>query len=374
MDFIDLGRQYDVIKEAVDSRIQKVIRSRQFIMGPEVVELEERLAKFTGRKYCLTCSSGTDALQIPLMAYELTKQDAVFVPSFTFFASAESVNLAGGTPVFVDIDSTFNMSVESLEKEIERVLTEGKLKPKGIIPVDLFGRSANYDAILPIAEKYGLFVLEDAAQGFGGSLHGKRNGAFGDVSATSFFPAKPLGCYGDGGAIFTDDDELYKTMKSIRVHGSGSYRYDNVRMGMNGRMDTLQAAVVLAKLDVFEEELGKRQVVASWYAEELKDEFIVPETDPEYFSSWAQYTVRAKDEAERTRIIAGMKEKGIPVMVYYPIPLHEQTAYKNLGYGDVKLPYCSAVSKRVFSLPMHPYLKREEVKYICDTLKSVARK
>ena len=373
MDFIDLGRQYDVIKEAVDSRIQKVIRSRQFIMGPEVVELEERLAKFTGRKYCLTCSSGTDALQIPLMAYELTKQDAVFVPSFTFFASAESVNLAGGTPVFVDIDSTFNMSVESLEKEIERVLTEGKLKPKGIIPVDLFGRSANYDAILPIAEKYGLFVLEDAAQGFGGSLHGKRNGAFGDVSATSFFPAKPLGCYGDGGAIFTDDDELYKTMKSIRVHGSGSYRYDNVRMGMNGRMDTLQAAVVLAKLDVFEEELGKRQVVASWYAEELKDEFIVPEMDPEYFSSWAQYTVRAKDEAERTRIIAGMKEKGIPVMVYYPIPLHEQTAYKNLGYGDVKLPYCSAVSKRVFSLPMHPYLKREEVKYICDTLKSVVR-
>ncbi|KAI4443533.1 DegT/DnrJ/EryC1/StrS family aminotransferase [Schaedlerella arabinosiphila] len=371
MEFIDLSRQYDVIKKEIDAGIKNVIESRHFIMGPEVAELEERLAEFVGRKYCLTSSSGTDALQIPLMTYELSKEDAVFVPSFTFFASAESVNLAGATPVFVDIDSSFNMSVDSLEMEIRRVLDEGNLKPKGIIPVDLFGRSANYDAILPIAEKYDLFVLEDAAQGFGGSLHGKRNGAFGNVSITSFFPAKPLGCYGDGGAIFTDDEELYKKMKSIRVHGMGANRYDNIRLGMNGRLDTLQAAIVLAKLDIFEDELEARQQVASWYTEELKDTFVVPETDLEYYSAWAQYTLRAENEGKRNKIINGMREKDIPVMIYYPIPLHEQTAYKNLGYSGVKLPYCSMVSKQVFSVPMHPYLKYDEVRLICDALKSI---
>lgn len=371
MEFVDLGRQYEIIKEKVDEGIKKVVDSRHFIMGSEIIELEERLAKFTGRRYCLTCGSGTEALQIPLMAYEMKKTDAVFVPSFTFFASAESVNLAGATPVFVDIDSTFNMSIESLEKEIQRVLHEGKLMPKGIIPVDLFGRSANYDKILAVAKKYDLFVLEDAAQGFGGSLHGKRNGSFGNVSATSFFPAKPLGCYGDGGAIFTDDEELFKKMKSIRAHGSGNDRYDNIRIGLNGRMDTIQAAVVLAKLDIFEDELEARQMVAGWYTEELKDCLTVPETDSEYFSAWAQYTVLASDIQQRNKIIAEMKAKSIPVMIYYPIPLHKQTAYKNLDYGDVELPYCSAVAKRVFSLPMHPYLKQKEVKYICDSLKSI---
>ena len=371
MEFIDLGRQYEVIKDKIDEGIRRVVGSHRFIMGPEVLELEDRLAKFVGRKYCLTCASGTDALQIPLMAYELTKTDAVFVPSFTFFASAESVNLAGGTPVFVDIDSTFNMSPESLENEIKRILSEGKLNPKGVIPVDLFGRSADYDAILPIAKKYNLFVLEDAAQGFGGSLHGKRNGAFGDVSATSFFPAKPLGCYGDGGAIFTDNEELYDVMKSIRVHGMGSERYDNVRMGMNGRMDTIQAAVILAKLDIFEDELESRQKVAQQYTKELKGSFIVPETDSEYYSAWAQYTIRAKNENERGRIIARLKEKDIPVMIYYPIPLHEQTVYKKLGYGYISLPNSSQASRQVFSIPMHPYLKEEEINTICDTLVNV---
>ena len=371
MDFIDLGRQYEVIKDEINAGIQKVLESRRFIMGQEVAELEKRLAGFAGREYCLTCGSGTDALQISLMAYDLTKQDAVFVPSFTFFASAETISLAGATAVFVDIDSDFNMSPVSLENEIKRVLEEGKLTPRGIVPVDLFGRSADYDAILPIAEKYGLFVIEDAAQGFGGSLHGKRNGSFGEISATSFFPAKPLGCYGDGGAIFTDDADLYEKMKSIRVHGSGSDRYDNIRLGVNGRMDTIQAAVVLAKLDIFEDELKARQDVASWYNEELKDSFIVPAIDEEYFSAWAQYTVRAKDEEERAKLIAGMKEKGIPVMIYYPIPLHEQTAYRNLGYGDIKLPVCEEAARQVFSLPMHPYLTHEEVKFICDSLKSI---
>ncbi len=372
MNFIDLGRQYECIKEKVDAGIKNVVESQHYIMGPEVKELEEQLAKFAGSKYCLTCSSGTEALIIPLMAYKLEKTDAVFVPSFTFFASAESINLAGGTPVFVDSDRTYNMDPESLKREIARVKAEGKLNPRGLIIVDLFGRSANYDELLPIAEENGLFVLEDAAQGFGGSLHGKRNGSFGDVAATSFFPAKPLGCYGDGGAIFTDNEELYNVMHSIRVHGQGSDKYDNVRLGLNGRMDTIQCAVVLAKLTVFEDELKARQDVADWYDKYLDASFDRPLRDKEYFSAWAQYTVLAKDEEQRSKIVAGMKEKDIPVMIYYPIPLHQQTAYKNLGYGDVSLPYCESVAKRVFSLPMHPYLKEEEVKQICEALNSVA--
>lgn len=372
MNFIDLGRQYECIKEKVDAGIKNVVESQHYIMGPEVKELEEQLAKFAGSKYCLTCSSGTEALIIPLMAYKLEKTDAVFVPSFTFFASAESINLAGGTPVFVDSDRTFNMDPESLKREIARVKAEGKLNPRGLIIVDLFGRSANYDELLPIAEENGLFVLEDSAQGFGGSLHGKRNGSFGDVAATSFFPAKPLGCYGDGGAIFTDNEELYNVMHSIRVHGQGSDKYDNVRLGLNGRMDTIQCAVVLAKLTVFEDELKARQDVADWYDKYLDASFDRPLRDKEYFSAWAQYTVLAKDEEQRSKIVAGMKEKDIPVMIYYPIPLHQQTAYKNLGYGDVSLPYCESVAKRVFSLPMHPYLKEEEVKQICEALNSVA--
>ena len=371
MNFIDLGRQYECIKEKVDAGIKNVVESQHYIMGPEVKELEDQLAKFAGRKYCLTCSSGTEALIIPLMAYNLTKDDAVFVPSFTFFASAESINLAGATPVFLDSDRTFNMDPESLKREIARVKAEGKLNPKGLIIVDLFGRSADYDKLLPIAEENGLFVLEDAAQGFGGSLRGKRNGSFGDVSATSFFPAKPLGCYGDGGAIFTDDEELYNLMHSIRVHGQGSDKYDNVRLGLNGRMDTIQCAVVLAKLTVFDDELKARQDVADWYDKYLDASFDRPLRDEEYFSAWAQYTVLAKDEEQRSKIVAGMKEKDIPVMIYYPIPLHQQTAYKNLGYGDVSLPYCESVAKRVFSLPMHPYLKEEEVKQICEALNSV---
>lgn len=374
MNFIDLGRQYECIKDKVDEGIMNVVRSQHYIMGPEITEMEEKLAAFAGRKYCVSCGNGTEALQIPLMAYQLKKTDAVFVPSFTFFASAESVNLAGGTPVFVDSDRSFNMDPQSLRNEIARVKSEGKLNLRGLIIVDLFGRSANYDELLPIAEENGLFVLEDAAQGFGGALHGKRNGSFGDVSSTSFFPAKPLGCYGDGGAIFTDDEELYNLMKSIRVHGHGSDKYDNIRLGMNGRMDTMQAAVILAKLTIFEDELQARQNVADWYDKYLDSSLDRPTRDPEYFSAWAQYTILAKDENERDLIVTGLKEKDIPVMIYYPIPLHQQTAYKNLGYGDVKLPYCEALAKRVFSLPMHPYLTEEEVKMICDALNAVVAK
>ena len=371
MEFVDLGRQYEKISEDLEQRVMKVLHNRHFIMGEEIHELEKKLAAFTGRKYCLSCGSGTEALQIPLMSWNLTEEDAVFVPAFTFFASAESINVAGGTPVFVDIDRDFNMDPKDLERKIQDVIAEGRLRPRGIISVDLFGRSADYDGIYPIAARYGLFLLEDAAQGFGGSLRGKRNCAFGDVSGTSFFPAKPLGCYGDGGAIFTDDDELYEIMNSIRVHGKGSDKYDNVRIGINGRMDTIQAAVVLAKLEIFEEELEARQRVAERYSERLGGYFEVPKIDSDHYSAWAQYTVLAGSGEERDRILSGMKDKGIPVMVYYPIPLHHQTVYRNMGYGSENLPVSEDTCRRCFSLPMHPYLTDEEIDLICRELISV---
>lgn len=369
MQFIDLGRQYKRIENGLKERWEVILNKQAFIMGDEVLEMEQKLADFCGRKFCLSCGSGTDALIIPLMAYELKKTDAVFVPSFTFFASAESVVLAGATPVFVDVDENYNMNPQSLLMAIDKVKKEGKLTAKGVIPVDLFGRSANYLEILPIAKEFNLFVLEDAAQGFGGSLNGKRNGSFGDVSATSFFPAKPLGCYGDGGAIFTDNEALYKKMASIRVHGHGTNKYDNVRIGINGRMDSLQAAVILEKLSIFEEELEKRQQIAAWYTEELQGSFVLPGKDLGYYSSWAQYTLRATNPEQRDRIIAKMRDNGVPLMIYYPIPLHMQTAFAYLNYCEDDLPNCASYAKQVFSVPMHPYLEKEEVKYICNRLK-----
>ena len=371
MKFIDLDRQYRRIEKDLKKRWDNILDRKAFIIGDEVYEMEEKLAAFCGRKYCISCASGTDALVIPLMAFELTKSDAVFVPSFTFFASAESVVLAGGTPVFVDVDNNYNMDPASLRFMIEKIKKEGNLSPKGVIPVDLFGRSADYEQILAIAEEHDLFVLEDAAQGFGGSLKGKRNGRFGEVSATSFFPAKPLGCYGDGGAVFTDDEELALKMESIRVHGHGTDKYDNVRIGLNGRMDTMQAAVILAKLPFFEEELEERQKVAEWYREELTDCCILPSVDEDYFSAWAQFTLRADNEEDRNRIIVKMKEKEIPIMVYYPIPLHMQTAFSYLGYREQDLPNCAALAKQVFSVPMSPYLTREEIQFVCKNLKTV---
>lgn len=368
MQFIDLGRQYEVVKNRVQIGINEVLDSHGYIMGSAIVELEERLASFCGAKYCLTCGSGTEALQIPLMAYDLKENDAVFVPAFTFFASAESVNLAGGTPVFVDVDDTFNMDPKSLVREIQRVKTEGKLNPRGVIAVDLFGRSADYDLIEPIVKERDMFLLEDAAQGFGGSLRAKRNGSFGDVGATSFFPAKPLGCYGDGGAIFTDDGDLYELMKSIRVHGHGSDKYDNIRLGINGRMDTIQAAVVLAKLDVFEQELQLRQHIADRYTSRLAGHFKTPIVDADHFSAWAQYTLQAECYEQRLTIMNCLTEKGIPTMIYYPVPLHKQTAYKKMGYGSESLPMSEEMANRVFSIPMHPYLTEEEVGMICENL------
>ena len=276
MKFVDLDRQYEVIGNEIEDRIRTVIQSKHFIMGPEIDELEIELAKYTGRKYAITCASGTDALVIPLMVYALKKTDAIFVPAFTFYATAESVLLAGATPVFVDCNSSYNIDINDLEEKIKRVLKEGKLRPKGIIPVDLFGQPADYDEITKIANKYNLFLLEDAAQGFGSLYKGKRACSFGDVSATSFFPAKPLGCYGDGGAIFTDDDDLAEKLKSVRIHGMGTNRYDNIRVGLNGRMDTLQAAIILPKLKIFNEELNKRNTIARQYMNNLKKMFVVP--------------------------------------------------------------------------------------------------
>lgn len=371
MQFIDLNRQYDRIKEDMDSRIQAVIDRKSFIMGPEVNELEEKLAKKVGRKYCLGVSSGTDALVIPLMAYNLRPTDAVFVSSFTFFASAEAINTAGGTPVFVDSNDTYNMDPEKLEEAINKVIAEGKLTPRGVVPVDIFGLPADFSAILPIAEKYGLFVLEDAAQGFGGKLDGKWDCSFGDVSATSFFPAKPLGGYGDGGAVFTDDDELYKLMYSIRMHGQGSDRYDNVRMGVNGRLDTIQAAVLLAKLEVFDDEMKRKNEVAKKYTELLKDAFVTPYIPDNCFSSYAQYTIQAKNSEERELIISEMKKIDVPIMVYYPVPMHMQTAYKYLGYKPEDLPKCQKFAGRVFSLPMHAYLTDDEIKMITAKLREI---
>ncbi len=371
MQFIDLKRQYEKIEIEINERIQNVLEHQKFIMGPEVTELEKKLAEYTGRKYAFTCASGTDALVIPLMAYELKETDAIFVPSFTFFASAESVSLAGATPVFVDSQDDFNLDCDDLERKIEDTIKEGKLVPKGIIAVDLFGQACDYDRINEIAKKYSLFILEDGAQSMGGEYKGKKTGAFGDVSATSFFPAKPLGCYGDGGAIFTDDDELAKKIHSIRVHGQGTSRYDNVRIGMNGRMDTLQAAILLPKLAILEKEMEARQIVARTYMEELQDVFELPVIGKEKMSAWAQFTLLARDEKQRDMIIDKMKEHHIPIMVYYIVPMHMQTAYKNLGYNPEDLPRCVDFSKRVFSVPMHPYLTKDEIVHICDLLKEI---
>lgn len=369
MQFIDLGRQYDVIKQDMDLRLAKVMDSKHFIMGPEVEELEKKLAEFTGRKYCLTCSSGTDALVIPLMAYALQPTDAVFVPSFTFFASAESVNIAGGTPVFVDSDSSFNVDPEKLEATIQKTIAEGRYTPRGIIAVDIFGLPADYDKITAIAEKYDLFLLEDAAQAFGGIYKNKRVCSFGDVSATSFFPAKPLGCYGDGGAIFTDNDELYELMHSLRVHGHGSDKYDNVRIGLNGRLDTIQAAVLLSKLTVFESEIEAKNKVAQKYTQLLKDDFVTPVIPDDCVSPYAQYTLLAKNKQQRDAIVEGMKSCDVPIMVYYPVPMHCQTAYNYLGYHREDLPVCADFSERVFSVPMHAYLTDEEICFIAEKLK-----
>ena len=368
--FIDLAAQYKNLKEDIDKNIHKVLNHGKYIMGPEVGELESKLAEYVGVKHCTSCSSGTDALLMPLMAWGIGEGDAVFTTSFTFIATAEVVSLLGATPVFADIDpDTYNIDPVKLEETIERVISEGKLKPKAIIPVDLFGLPSDYERIEAIAEKYGMKILEDAAQGLGGVYKGRKAGSFGDAAGTSFFPAKPLGCYGDGGAIFTNNDDLAAVLKSIRVHGQGSDKYDNVRVGLNARIDTLQAAILLPKLRAFMEyELDARNRFAAMYTEGLKDVVKTPVVPEGLASSWAQYSVLASSAEERDALREKLKAEGIPTMVYYVKPLHLQTAYCGLGYKKGDFEVSEDVSSRIFSLPIHPYLEEDVVRIVIDTI------
>lgn len=371
MQFRDLKQQYSFLKEEIDAGIQGVIDSSAFILGKPVVELEQELANYVGRKYCVSCGNGTDALQLSLMLLGVKAGDAVFTSDFTYFASAGTASILGATPILVDIDlETFNISPEALEKQIQKVLAEGKLKPKVIIPVDLFGQPADYDKILPIAKKYGLFILEDGAQGFGGSIRGKKACSFGNISTTSFFPAKPLGCYGDGGAIFTDDEVVAERLKSLRAQGkSPTDKYDNREIGMNSRLDTLQAAILLPKLKAFiDHELDDVNKVAELYTERLASYVVTPKVLEGFISSWAQYTILLRDKAEREAVQASLKLHDIPSMIYYPRGLHQQEAYKKFNLSDVDYVNTISATHRCLSLPMHPYMTEEEIDSICTMI------
>jgi UDP-2-acetamido-2-deoxy-ribo-hexuluronate aminotransferase len=369
LDFIDLKTQQQRISTLLTENIQRVLAHGQYIMGPEIQALETRLAAYVGVKHAISCSSGTDALLMPLMAYGVGPGDAIFTTPFTFIATAEVIQLLGATPVFVDIDpKTFNIDPEALAEAVSRLgQTPGTahLKPKGIIPVDLFGQPADYDRIHTIAQEHGLFVLEDAAQSFGATYKGRRAGALAVVAATSFFPAKPLGGYGDGGAIFTDDDHLAEVLGSIRVHGQGKDKYENVRIGLNGRLDTLQAAVLLAKLEIFDQEVVDRQRVARQYGQALNAVVQVPYVAPECTSVWAQYSVLSE---HRELLLKKLQEAQIPAAIYYPIPLHLQGAFAHLGYKPGDFPVSEHASRRIFSLPMHPYLNQADQERIVQVL------
>lgn len=371
---LDLQSQHQKIKDKVRARIDRVLEHGQYIMGPEIGELETRLAGFAGAKHAISCASGTDALLLALMAYDVKAGDAVFTSDFTFIATAEVIALLGATPVFVDIEpGSKNISPASLEEKIAKVVKEGNLRPRGIIPVDLFGLPADYGKIEKIAEKHGLFVIEDAAQSFGASYKGKKAGSLGTVGATSFFPAKPLGCYGDGGAVFTEDAALAEKMKSIRVHGQGNDKYNNVRIGLNARLDTLQAAILLAKLDIFESEIKNRQRVAALYSQGLKKAVKIPEIVSESSCAWAQYSV---EHPQREEIRKFLTQKGIPTAVYYPVPLHLQPAFSFLGGKQGDYPVSEKAALNIFSLPMHPYLEDTQINFIiqevCEAVKQHA--
>ncbi|KJC42797.1 aminotransferase DegT [Bradyrhizobium sp. LTSP885] len=354
--FIDIAAQRQRLGKSIDDAVARVLNHCQFINGPEVTALETALAQYSGAKHVVTCASGTDALLMVLMAKNVGPGDAVLCPSFTFCATGEAVALAGATPVFVDVDeATFNIDAGSLKRGIATARARG-LKPVGIIPVDLFGQSADHDAVAAVAEAEGLFVLDDAAQGFGASYKGRKLGTFGLATATSFFPAKPLGCFGDGGAIFTDDDELANTLRSIRVHGQGSDKYDNVRLGLTGRLDTMQAAILIEKLKIFDDEIAARNVVADRYARGLGNLVTVPHLASGCTSVWAQYTIRLPKGTDRDAFAAALKAQGVPTAIYYTKSMHQQTAYRNFPVADGGLPVSESLSDDVISLPMHAYL------------------
>lgn len=375
MQFRDLKTQYQQLKPEIDAAIAEVLENANFISGRQVGELEEELAQYVGVKHCITCGNGTDALSMLMMAWNMGEEDAVFVPDFTFFASGEVVSFEGATPVFYDVCmDTFNADVTSLENAIINVLNEGKLTPRAIIAVDLFGLPANYIKLEEIAKKYKLLLLEDGAQGFGGKIGERKVGSFGDAATTSFFPAKPLGCYGDGGAIFTNDDNIAELLKSIRVHGKGSFKYDNVRIGWNSRLDTLQAAILKVKFKAFREyELEEVNRVADTYRKELMRIVKIPVVREGFYSSWAQYTLQLSSKDERDRVQKALKEKGIPTMVYYPKPMHQQVAFSgNKMY--VECPNTEKLCDTVLSLPMHPYLSNSDIQEIAMAVKLAINK
>ncbi len=373
MEFRDLKKQYQVLKTDIDNAMQKVAAAGNYIMGGPVIELEEQLADYVGVKHCITCANGTDALTLALKTLGIGKGDAVFVPDFTFFASAEVVALEGATPVFVDVNPhTFNIDVISLKEAIDAIENEGILKMKAIIAVDLFGLPADFTAVKKIAKQHGLYVIEDGAQGFGGRMTEGIACSLGDISTTSFFPAKPLGCYGDGGAVFTNNDEWADMIRSLRIHGKGSNKYDNVRIGMNSRLDTVQAAILQVKLNAFKEhELESVNHAAAQYTKLIKqtigDAVSTPNIPEGYMSSWAQYTLQLTDASQRMGIQTHMKETGIPTMIYYPTPMSMQTAFSSV-HSYVDTPNAQKLSQCVLSLPMHPYLTDEDIQMIVDAL------
>lgn len=375
MQFRDLQRQYQHLKNEIDASVQEVISSAQFISGKQVRDLEEKLAAYVGVRHCITCGNGTDALSIALLAWGVGPGDAVFVPDFTFFSSGECPAALGAVPVFVDVcRDTYNMDAVSLEREIKRVIAEGKLAPKVVVTVDLFGLPAEYDRLRAVCDEYHLLLLEDGAQGFGGELHGKKACSFGDISTTSFFPAKPLGCYGDGGAIFTEDDETAGLCRSIAVHGKNAdNKYDNVRLGMNSRLDTLQAAILLPKFEAFRKyELDAVNRVADIYRENLKDmeELKLPIVKEGYYSSWAQYTIQLPAGTDRARIQACMKEQGIPSMIYYGKPMHCQGAFAGTDSANADCPVTEELCGSVLCLPIHPFMADDEAVTVAKALKA----
>jgi len=386
MEFIDLQSQQQRIREKIEANINAVLKHGQYIMGPEIRDLESKLAAYVGAKYAIGCASGTDALLMALMAYNVGPGAAIFTSPFTFIATAEVICLLGATPIFVDIDSkTFNIDPLQLDQAIQAVLKNdnrlyplpqglnvSSLRPKGVIPVDLFGLPADYDSIQAVTRKFGLWIVEDAAQSFGAEYHRRRACSFGNIACTSFFPAKPLGCYGDGGMCFTSEDAAAERMDSIRVHGKGKDKYDNVRIGINGRLDTLQAAILIAKFAIFPEEIDLRQKVAARYTSAITapSPVIPPHVPGGYKSAWAQYSLLARDEKHRSSAQAKLKNASIPSAIYYPKPLHLQTAFAYLGYKEGDFPISEDYASRIFSIPMHPYLKVEEQEKIAQLLQT----
>jgi len=368
--FIDIGAQRRRLGKSIDEAVGRVLAHCQFINGPEVGQLESELAAFSGAKHVVTCASGTDALLMVLMAKDVGPGDAVLCPSFTFCATGEAVALTGATPVFVDVDeASFNMDANALKRGIATARKLG-LNVRAVIPVDLFGQSADHDAIGAAAEAEGIFVLDDAAQGFGASYKGRRLGSFGLASATSFFPAKPLGCFGDGGAIFTDDDDLAATLRSIRVHGQGADKYDNVRLGLTGRLDTMQAAVLIEKLKIFEEEIAARNEIARRYARGLGNVVTVPQLAAGCSSIWAQYTIRLPRGVDREAFAAALKARGIPTAIYYAKSMHQQTAYRAFPVAEGGLLVSERLSADVISLPMHAYLDEPTQQRIIEAVRA----